>query len=690
MKKISCFIVLFILFLLVALPSVAFSTPQYDFPVKRGQLNFQDTKFPERKISLEGQWEFYWGKLLQPGDFLNFQGPQYIEVPGIWSSDTYTGNEELKNEGFGTYRLHIKIDKEDIDRIFSLYIPPVASSFQLWVDGKPVAKNGTVGRDRQSMKPKSFAQVVSFQPISSEIELVMQVSNFSQRKGGMWSPLLFGDEQAILKQREHTVIQEVITASSILTLSFYHLSLYIYRVTTLLPLFLSILCFLVSLRTLLVGDILFMYVFPNFSWEWSVKIEYLTFYGGLMIVFLFFHHLFPQETNKKLARFTILICTLFIATTLLPARIFTHFLLLFEIWLIFMFAYLLYIVSMAAKRKREGSYILFLSIFALILAVINDVLFYNQWIQTIDLAPIAASIFLVVQTLIVAKKSSNAFKREEILSIELMKTNASLEQKVAERTKDLQDKNSQLRHIEKTRKAFFTSIAHEIGTPMQSIQGYVQLMQSKASSKEMQHYLDIIYKKTKLFNALSKDLLDLAKLDEGQLEFHFEPINVAFFLDHIEKQLQYDIEKEGIHFVLANLDENETAIFAQMDIMRMEQVFINLVQNASKFTPSNGTIFISAVFITHNEDTQNGSLVIQVKDNGQGIDADLLPHVFKRFIKGKIQPKIKKGSGLGLAISMEIIKRHKGSITVESEEGKGSTFSITLPAYSVKGDTKFD
>lgn len=687
MKKIIRIIILCLLILLVIFPSVVFSDIHQNFSIEKGQLNLRDTAISKQKISLEGQWAFYWRTLLQPGEFIDSQNPQYIEAPSTWATATYTGKDKLMNEGFGTYRLLITLNEEDANRVFSLYLPSVASAFQLWIDGKSVAGNGTVGTDRHSMKPKSYAQVISFQPTSKEIELVMQVSNFSQRKGGMWSPILFGHEQTILKHREQTIIREVMIASGILTLGFYHISLYLYRVTTLLPLFLGVFCFLISLRTLLVGNLLFMYIFPNFPWELSVKMEYLSFYVGMIIIFLFFYHLFPKETNKKLAQIILLICTLFSATILLPARIFTQFLVPFEGWLIFIFVYLLYIVSIAAKRKREGAHTLLLSIVVLMLAVINDVLFYNQWIQTLDLVPIAASIFLLVQTLIVAKKSSNAFKREAALSAELLRANALLEQKVLERTRDLQEKNRQLYHIEKSRKAFFTSIAHEIGTPMQSIQGYIQLMQSKTPSKETQHYLSIIYEKTKLFNALSKDLLDLAKLDEGQLEFNFESINVAFFLDHIEKQLRYDIEKEGIRFVLANLDEKETAIFARMDIMRIEQVFINLVQNASKFTSPNGTICISAFFITREEDSQNGSLVMQVKDNGQGIQADLLPHVFKRGIKGKTQPE--KGSGLGLAISMEIIKRHKGSITVQSKVGKGSTFTITLPAHSIKENTKF-
>lgn len=692
MKKIICRSILCILFLFMFTSSLSFGAVERDFSIHDGVLSLENTNFSEKLVPLKGEWEFYWDELLQPKDFNQPKKPQYIEVPNTWANATYTGNEKLSNEGFGTYRLLIKIDEKDVNQVFSLYLPSVASAFQIWVDGKRISGNGTVGIDRKSMKPKSFSQVTSFQPTSNEIELIMQISNFSQRKGGMWSPIKFGYEKTIMKHRELNIVREIMTAGCILALGFYHISLYLFRVTTLLPLFLGIFCLFVSLRTLLVGDILFMYLFPQFPWELSVKLEYLTFSIGLMVVFVFLMHLFPKEMNRNVVYIAVAICIFFSLTTLFPAYIYTHFLTTFEVLIAPMLIYSMYVVTIAAMRKREGSYINFWSIIFLVLAVINDMLFHKQWIETIDLAPIAASIFLFVQTLVVAKKSSNAFKSVESLSLELLEANASLEQKVAERTTDLQNINSQLRHIEESRKSFFSTVAHEIGTPMQSIQGYIQLIQSQIKSEETSQYLNVVYEKTKLLNHLSKDLLYLAKLDEGQLEFNFEYINVHFFLDHINKQLQHDIENERIHFIQSPLDlrESEVSLYAWLDPMRIEQVLVNLVQNAIKFTQAGGTIEIGGSYVPSEEGSQNGSLHIKVKDNGQGIQADLLPHIFKRFVKAKPLPHARKGMGLGLSICTEIVKKHQGSIEVESEVGKGSTFTVILPAHIRKEETEIE
>ena len=689
MKKIIAIATGFFLIIFLFIPTITLSEEKTTLSAQQGIYLLQEMELQDKKFYLRGQWEFYWQELLQPEDFQHSKlkvKPQYIEVPGTWAKTAYTGIA-LSNHGYGTYRLHIQLDEKEKDHLFSLYLPSVASAFQLWVNGKPIARNGKVGIDRQSMKPRSFSQVVTFQPESKDIELVMQVSNFSQRKGGMWSPIIFGYEHVIKEHREFTIIRDIIIASSVLALSFYYISLYLFRVTSQLPIFLGIFCLLVSLRVLLVGNILLMQLFPLFPWELSVKIEYLTFYIGFMVVFLFLAHTFPQEINKKIVKMTLSVCIIFSLTTLFPAIIFTQFLSTFQIWIGFMLLYLLYIVSLAALRKREGSYLNFFTIVVLMIAIINDLFLHNSWLETIDLTPIAAALFLFIQTLVVAQKSSEAFKRAESLSVELLKINASLEQKVAERTKDLQEINSQLLHIETSRKSFYSSVAHEIGTPMQIMQGYIQIMQSKVESEELQEYLTIIYEKSKFFHHLTKDLQDLAKMDEGQFEYTFEHINVHFFLEYIVKQLKHYIENEGLHFQHSALHTIEgVSIYAWLDVTRMEQVFLNLIQNSIKFTPTDGTIEIDVDCTPIVRDTLQGSLSIRVTDNGQGIDAELLPHVFKRFMKGNAPNKAQKGSGLGLAISKEIIHKHQGNIYVESELGKGSTFTIVIPVNFVKED----
>ncbi|MBB6454470.1 signal transduction histidine kinase [Salirhabdus euzebyi] len=657
--------------------------------INEGYLDLSNSDL-DQVLLLEGQWEFYWKQLLVPEDFKTTNEQEktnYIEAPDVWVDADYTGSLPLSNSGFGTYRLVIHINEEDSNELLSVYIPSVASAYKLWVNGELLAKNGEVGTNRESMKPKSFSKTASFVPHSSEIEIVMQVSNFSQRKGGMWSPLKFGSHDAINKNREMNVIRDIIIASALFALSFYLISHYFFRSTSKLPLFLGVFCFFVSLRTLFVGELLFMYLFPSFSWELSVKIEYLTIYFSFMVLFLFLYYLFPREVNKRIIYLSVAICLLFSLTTLFPAYIYTHFLYTFETCSIVIFIYCIYIVGLAVIRKREGAILNFLSVCFFVIAVIHDIFYYNLKINnSVDLVPIAAGVFLLAQTLIVAKNSSNAFAEVEKLSQEIKETNTLLEQKVADRTYELQERNKQLHHIEQTRKEFFSSVAHEIGTPMQSLQGYVQLLENKVQSEEEKSYVNIVGEKAKLINRLSKDLLDLAKMDEGQFDFMLEEVDAVHLLEHLYNRFEHDIvnEKMNLDLQWGSLPK-EHDLLLQIDILRIEQVFSNIIHNATKFTPEGGTITIVGEYEENPSSYhENGIFRILICDNGIGIEKDILPNIFTRFIKGKNSLNKKQGSGLGLAICYEIIKKHDGTISVQSKVGVGSQFSITLPVTLVE------
>lgn len=600
----------------------------------------------------------------------------------------YSGTKTLSNEGFGTYRLIIKINEKNQKKSLSFYVPSVASAFQLFVDGELLVNNGVVGKVRNSMEPKSYSQVVSFTPQANEIEVVMQVSNFYSRKGGMWAPIKFGSSQEISKLRELNLIREVIIASSLFAIGLYHISLWLFRATTALPLFLGVLCLEISLRTVLVGEVLLVYLFPTLSWELSVKIEYLTIYFGIMIVFVFLAFLFPKEINRKIVYIASSICLLFNLTTYFPAITFTHYRRLFEILLVFLLIYFMYVLILATIRKREGGLISIFSVLLLALAIFNDSLYYDKGLNSIDLAPIAGFICLFVQTLIVAKKSSNAFKRVELLSNELHEINSSLEKVVATRTKDLEKTNKELRYIEETRKSFFSSVAHEFATPMQSIQGYIQLLQTKTPSKEQEKYLNIMFEKTKLLNHLSKDLLDLAKMDEGQYEFTFEQIDANYLLKYLFKRYKHDIDKAGLTSIYTSPQNvpDEVTILINIDVFRFEQVMSNIIHNAIKFSPVGGQIHVQADLIyenAHFNEKEQAILRIEISDTGVGIDEELLPHIFDRFIKGDVSLKQIKGSGLGLSICKEIIKKHDGTISVKSKLGEGSCFTIKLPVQLV-------
>lgn len=660
-----------------------------EYNINQGLLDLQHTSLDNRTINLEGEWEFYWKSLYTPDNFLKERSNKpYISVPSIWSQASYSGSSSLSNEGYGTYRLVVMIREKQKDQLMSLYIPTVATAYKLWVNGSMLAEKGTVGTNRTSMVPMSYAEVFSFIPNSTRVEIIMQVSNYEQRKGGMWAPIKFGYNQEISQLRENAMIRDLVISITLLALSLYLISLYLFKRSNTLPLFLGIFCLLASLRTLLVGDRLFMYFFPNFSWDVSVKLEYLTIYIGFMLILLYLQNLFPKEINKIIVYSLVAISVIFSLTTLFPAYIFTHLYFVYQLFLIVILIYHLYIVVLAYIRRRNGALLNLIAICIFGFAVVHDYLYYNIWIEGIDLASIAAGIYLFAQAIIIVKKSSYAISQVEILSLEMQKTNELLEEKINKRTLILYEKNKKLQHIEQTRKAFFSALTHEIRTPIQSMQGYIQLIQSNIQPDKEKKFLEIINEKAELLNHLSKDLLDLAKLDEGQLNFQWEEIAAPHLLEQLYDRFSYEIKNAGItsnYSPLSNLPEGYQ-LFVQLDEIKIEQVFSNLIQNAIKFTPKGGTISISGYYKRENHinSRYNSFLIIEVKDTGTGIEESLLPFIFDRFVKGK-DAISRQGTGLGLAISQELVKHHNGKITATSISGSGSKFLIKLPGELVKG-----
>ncbi|MFB9757077.1 sensor histidine kinase [Ectobacillus funiculus] len=675
-------------------PFASHAAPQQQITARQGVLDARSLDLSQTVLSLKGEWEFYWQRLETP-EHSHGNNSAMIEVPAVWADASYTGSQTLKNEGYGTYRLRIILSKQNKSKPLSLYIPSIASAYKLWVNGKLAASNGVVGTNKESMEAQSYSKVVTFQTNTNEIELILQVSNFTQRKGGMWKSIQLGSDALIRQAREYSVLKDSFLASSLFVLGSFQLILYLFHRKNLLSLFLGCFCLLMTLRTLLVGDRLLIDWIPSISWEFSVKLEYLTSYIGCLLLFTFVTYLYPEESNRFIAKVFAAICIGFSLTTLLTAIYFTKWIFLFQIFLVPILLYIIYIIIRAAIRKRIGALINCVMLIIIIICILHDIFYYHFFSIGTDAVPLGAFITLFVQSLIIAQRSSYALIKVERLSAELLQVNYSLEERITQRTMELKNMNEELQRtnealqtIEKTRQQFFSTIAHEFGTPMQSIQGYLQLLQEGLPLKEQQKYLQVVYEKTKLLNRLSIDLLELAKMEENQIQFYFEEVEIKELLSYFSQRFKLEIERNGLCCEQTALISVPAGgkLFLRIDFIRLEQVFSNLLQNAIRHTPKGGKISLhsEAYCYTSLHNEEHWGIRILFCDTGSGIESELLPHLFKRFVKGK-QSSSKTGTGLGLAICQQIIKHHGGTISVSSELGKGSQFTITLPAFLQKG-----
>lgn len=270
------------------------------------------------------------------------------------------------------------------------------------------------------------------------------------------------------------------------------------------------------------------------------------------------------------------------------------------------------------------------------------------------------------------------------LNQELILVNLRLEEKVKERTaalevanEDLITMNDDLLIIETSRRELLANIAHELGTPVTLIHGYMQALQEGIVTIDDAYFGNLVYDKIKVLNRLIDDLFDLSKLEAGQTSLDLKTVDVGEWLEKMYSKFELDVlQSDKIPRRPQNAEQLK-GYDCSVDTERMDQVFSNLVRNAIKYTAlDDGEIAIQAEL---NEDENR--VIIQVQDNGYGIDKENLPLLFNRFYKGAPPPREaeQSGTGLGLAIVKEIVQSHEGEVWAESRINEGSIFYISLP-----------
>lgn len=643
---------------------------------KQGVIDFRYMEPTETPVfTLDGEWLF--------------EDKHYIQVPGIWDLNN---DRPFLNTGSGTYKLDIRLHRDQIGETLGLYIPNVASAYEVWIDGELKLSSGKIGETADDMLPTNYARTLYFIPKSERIELVIHVSNFSQRKGGLWDSIQFGSADAIALMHEKRIALQLLVVGTLLMMSIYLIIIYFLRRSQVSAFFLGLVTLAFAVRTLLIGDTFFIRVFPTFPWELQVKLEYLTMIVSIPLFTRYIHHLYPKDRLSKIQIYADIVALLFVCLVILtPALIYTHFLMLYQLLNMPIVFYLIYLFTIAMIRKRTTSKVNFISLVIFMAACLNDALLYLNYIDSVLLASKGFFVFLVSQTVVHAIKYSEAYRNIEQLTKELNELNQSLEQKVEERTIELKQVNERLRHVEHARKALISNVSHELSGPLTLIQGYVEaILDHKVPSE--QKYWRIIDDKTRLLKRLIRDLSTLSELESRTIQMEFKIMPAAQLLEQIYEHYQGELEASGYDL---RWDQKEpynlpSQAYVVIDRDRIDQVFVNVIHNAVKYSGDVKDIEMVVEWSPAHanaddlaDDERIGDLIVKVIDKGSGIAANELPHIFKRLYRGSgTMEKGTESRGLGLAISKEIMEIHNGDIWAESDIDRGSTFYILLPLYT--------
>ena len=239
---------------------------------------------------------------------------------------------------------------------------------------------------------------------------------------------------------------------------------------------------------------------------------------------------------------------------------------------------------------------------------------------------------------------------------------------------DIEEQAERVKEASRFKSEFMSNMSHELRTPLNAILGLTALMSDDSASQineKHKEYLEIIARNGKNLLQLINDILDLSKIESGKLELSINKICLKDFVRSVSGAIMPLIEKKGLTLSI----DVEPDIFIYCDVDRLRQVFVNLLGNAVKFTKQGG-ISISAWI---KEGELNDLVIINVRDTGIGIPADALSYIFKPFrqVDGSLTREY-EGTGLGLSICYNLVELMDGKIEVESQAGKGSTFTLIL------------
>lgn len=600
-------------------------------------------------VGLDGEWEFYWGQLLEPTDFMpgkKTDSANLIDLPRSWNG-YLVQDRKLSGNGYATFRLRIR--GRDFDTPLALKVPIMCTAYKLWANGELLAENGRVESSRQGMVPQYRPQIVSLNSGQNNLELVVQVSNYMHRKGGIWESIRIGTEEQVRSQRDLRLAFQLLLFGSFLALGIHYLGLSIVRRQERYAIYFVQACFLMSLRLLLVGEIFLIQVFPDFSWEWELKLEYLTYYLSMLVLLLLLKALFPAEVSPTIQRVTAVLSLSYSALVLLtPAHIYTHTLTSYQLYTMFLVFYFIYVLAVASRRQREGARFMLVGGIIYCASIIYDVFFANFRTLVIGhLAPLGLFMFLLAQHLALMGRLAAAFFR-------------------------LEDLSERLLTLDKMKDEFLATTSHELRTPLSGILGIAESVLDGVSgplTDNQKRNVSLIVASSKRLSILVDDIMDFCRLKSKDIDLELTPVNIHQVVDLVIEVCRPLILGKSLE--LKNQVPKDIPM-VQADENRLAQILYNLIGNAIKFTPS-GSVAVSA-------SQQNRLLEIVVADTGIGVSADRWEDIFQPFQQADDSISSQYGgTGLGLSVSKSLVELHGGTIWVESEPGLGSRFHFTLP-----------
>ncbi|MDI4647961.1 ATP-binding protein [Cohnella hashimotonis] len=606
-----------------------------------GYMDLSAWRFEEDGvIPLDGQWELYPGKLLTGRDFAaggEPLTPAVTQVPGSWS-------KQMDTLGMATYRLRVQV--RDPGEVYGLKTASIPVSNRLIVNGQVVGSSGNPAEARQyEAFNRPYVSYFTLQPGWNEI--LLQVANYDFRaNSGIVESIRLGKAGQITELRDRATAHDWISVSVFLIMGLYFFGLYTQRRNDFSLAVFGIVCLCIALFISVSGERVLLHAAGWLPFRLYYRIQLTSAIGVGLGFFLYLNTAFRPYCFKWLVR-----CSVAIGAVLgvlnagfgpqLSGGLTRP---LTSLFATFALLYATYVFILAALHRVAGSRYLAVAALALnVMALSLNMNFYFG-VPIYAFPPVEPFLVLLMLALLMSLRFSNAFRKIEELS-------------------------GQLLQADKMKDDFLARTSHEFKTPLHGVMNISQSMLDNAASPptaDQRDKLQLITDITKRLSQLVYDILDLSKLKRGELGISPAPIDVRSVA---EVQVQfYSYLCMGRSIALDNRVPADLPL-ALADESRLSQVIGNLLDNAIKHTESGSVVVTGA--------ERGGRLEIAVQDTGKGIEPQDLPFIFEPF--RSLESTQSRSFGLGLSIAKQLVELQSGTLMVASSPGVGSTFTFTLP-----------
>jgi signal transduction histidine kinase len=591
-------------------------------------------------------WDSWPDKFYSPADF---------ESGAVTDAPVQFTDADYKRIQYATHRLTLMLPA---GQLYALYVRSSDFSMRLYIDGVEIDSIGTPGDTRETTEPRVLEKTYFFTPESEAVEIIVQVANFVHGKNGCQPPeLTIGTPENILTHTGKLSAFRFAEIGCLITAALYHLGLFLLNRKRKGALYFAICCALFTVMT----KTAVLTILTNYNFALWIRVEYLTHFFVFMMLTLFIHTLFPGTYNKWVLRvYYALVGVYSLLTLLTDSMFFTGLLVYFEIVSGLIIVYTIVKLAIALRGGGMKHLLAFLGTLAVALPGLFDMLYYRG-IALFDgftgqyfITPIGMMFFVFCYAL--------------VLAIEYAETErAMLAARDSERR--LASENAMLDSLSRMKSDYLSNISHEMRTPLTIMSGYAQQTEEEIEAGEADGQS---MKNLRVVQAEARRLAELA----GQVLYSEKniqagigviPIKPSDILERAAAVCAPILAKNGNRLETV-CEPDCPAVSANLDMI--VQVLVNFCSNAGRHT-KNGLVIFTA--------KQAGEFILfTTQDDGSGIAPELLPSIFERGVSGD------DATGLGLAICKDVIGQHGGTISIDSEIGKGTSVSFTLPLSDVR------